>query len=285
MPVGSLAACLRGVPLAASIFSWALNPYAHLPSGILPVSQSGPEEAVDEAVGNAEPGHDDPQEANEEAQDGAQPASSFAAAPAMRYARLSPRACERELTRRKIPWKATGPVRGVLAPVRLTGPLHGVSYHSALPEKKRATSIYEVVDCRLALALDDLSQILTRYDIVEVIHMSAYRPPRAKHWVDGRLGKRHGAAMAMDMGTFKRKDGTSLSVLHDFHGRVGAHTCGPHARGPRPATPEAVILHKIACETADAHLFNVELTPDFNRAHKNHFHLEVSQHPKWFYLR
>ena len=33
---------------------------------------------------------------------------------------------------------------------------------------------------------------------------------------------------------------------------------------------------------ADAHIFNVELTPDYNWPHRNHFHLEVTPKVKWF---
>ncbi len=279
MPVGSLAACLRSVPLAASIFSWALNPYAHVPASILPVSHTGPEEALeDEGVEGADDAH-------EPAKNGAMSTQGFESTPAMRYGALDRAGCEREVKARNLAWQPiAGEARGVLIPGRLTGPLHGVSYHSGIPASQRATSAMEIVDCRLALALDDFAQILGRYGVVEVIHLSAYRPPPSRGWTPGRLGKRHGAAMAMDMGLFKRADGTTLSVLKDFHGAIGSKTCGPHA-GPWPQTPEALTLRKIACETADAHLFNVELTPDFNRAHNNHFHLEVSPHARWFYLR
>ena len=64
-------------------------------------------------------------------------------------------------------------------------------------------------------------------------------------------------------------------VERDFHGRIGAPTCGA-GTGPNPATPEALELRRIVCDAADAKLFNVELTPDFNWAHRNHFHLEVT---------
>ena len=72
-----------------------------------------------------------------------------------------------------------------------------------------------------------------------------------------------------------KRDGTTLVVERDFHGRIGAPTCGPGA-GPHPATPEALELRQIVCDAADARLFNVALTPDFNWPHRNHFHLEVT---------
>ncbi len=202
-------------------------------------------------------------------------------APAVRYGALDKAACEAELGRRAIPFSSVSEALGVLAPVRVNGTLHGVLYRFTLPAAQRATSVYEVIDCRLVLALDDFAQILTRYDVVEVVHLSAWRPPPVKRWPEGKLGTRHPGALAMDMAVFRRRDGTELSVLKDFHGAIGAHTCGP-ATGPRPKTAEADALRGIVCEAADARLFNVALTPDYNRAHKNHFHLEVTPHVKWF---
>jgi len=202
------------------------------------------------------------------------------ATPAYRYGSLDRASCEAELGRRHVPFVAVPSARGVLAPVRLTGPLHGVVYHSALPASQRARSPYEILDCRLVLALDDFSTILAKHDVVEVIHFSVYRPPNA-HFAAGRLGRQHDGALAIDAGWFKRKDGTVLQVERDFHGHIGAKTCGP-GTGPSPATPEALELRSIACEAADAHLFNVELTPDYNWPHRNHFHLEVTPQVRWF---
>jgi hypothetical protein len=203
--------------------------------------------------------------------------------PAERYGKLDRGACEAELSARGVPFARVDEARGVLAPVRLTGPLHGVVYRTALPERQRASSPWEIVDCRLALALDDFSAILAAHGVVEVVHFSVYRPPSSR-WPAGKVATRHPGALAIDAATFVKEDGRSLGVERDFHGRVGAPTCGPRA-GPRPATPEAAELRQIVCEAADAKLFNVELTPDYNWAHHNHLHLEVTAGARWFVVR
>lgn len=200
------------------------------------------------------------------------------AAPAVHYGSLDRTTCENELTRRNIPFTPVAEARGVLAPVRLTGPLHGVTYHSALPARQRATSPYDILDCRLVLALDDFSQILAKHDIVEVIHFSVYRPPGPRVQT---LAHQHAGALAIDAGWFKKRDGTVLQVERDFHGRIGTKTCGP-GTGPSPSTPDARELRSIVCDAADARLFNVELTPDYNWPHRNHFHLEVTPQARWF---
>jgi hypothetical protein len=201
-------------------------------------------------------------------------------APALRYARLDRHACEAELGRRGIPFSSVDEARGVLAPVRLRGPLHGVTFRTGLAETRRASSPWEIVDCRLALALDDFAAQLAAHDITQVIHFSVYRPPVAT-WPEGKLASRHPGALAIDAGVFVKKDGTRLEVERDFHGRIGSATCGTGA-GPHPATPEAVELRSIVCDAANARLFNVALTPDYNRPHRNHFHLEVTAGVAWF---
>jgi hypothetical protein len=39
------------------------------------------------------------------------------------------------------------------------------------------------------------------------------------------------------------------------------------------------------CAAADAHLFTTILTPNYDRAHYNHFHLEVTPEVKWHLVR
>jgi hypothetical protein len=202
------------------------------------------------------------------------------ATPAVRYGRLDRAACESELTRRAVPFTQVDEARGVLAPVRLTGPLHGVTFRTALPASQRSTSPWEIVDCRLALALDDFSVELASHGIVEVVHYSMYRPPSAS-WPALKLASRHPGGLAIDAASFVKKDGTTLQVERDFHGRIGAHTCGA-GTGPNPSSPQALELRRIVCDAADARLFNVVLTPDYNWPHRNHFHLEVTAGAKWF---
>ncbi len=200
--------------------------------------------------------------------------------PAQRYGHLDREECESELTARSIPFAQVDEARGVLAPVRLTGPLHGVTFHSSVAPAKRASTPWEIVDCRLALALDDFAVQLHAHDVVDVVHYSIYRPP-SNQWPADRVASQHLGALAIDAASFTKSDGTKLDVEHDFHGRIGSTTCGPGA-SPMPATDEALELREIVCDAAQAKLFNVALTPDFNWAHRNHFHLEVAAGARWF---
>jgi hypothetical protein len=202
--------------------------------------------------------------------------------PAVHYGALDAGACLAELKHREIAFTSVDSARGVRIPVRLAGPLHGVTFRTDERDSVRATSPYEIADCRLVLAMDDFAAILAREGVVEVRHYSMYRPP-SKSWPEGKEAGQHNGALALDAGRFTFADGTQLSVDRDFHGAIGDATCGDKA-APHPATAAALKLRAILCETSDAHLFNVMLTPNFNRPHHNHFHLEVMAHALWFLL-
>jgi hypothetical protein len=204
---------------------------------------------------------------------------------AVRYASLDPTACKAELAGRGIAYKAEpAPVPGVLVPVRLTGPLNGVIYRTALAESARTTSPWEVYDCRLVLALSDFGSILQAHQIDEVVIFSAWRPP-PKTRPEGKPADRHGGGLAVDLQKFHRKNDAWLVVERDYHGRIRSETCGKGRKAPKPATAEALELRAIVCEASDAHIFNVILTPNYNRPHRNHFHVEVRPGVTWFLSR
>ena len=245
------------------------------------------------------------------------------ASPAYRYANMTDGDAFAELDRRRVLYSRLDPVPGVRAPIRLTGRLHGVNVHSALPPDQRVTSIFEILDARLALALDDFCALLERHDVDEVVHYTMYRPdvaagheggpraptkspdhgprgqePRQRPKAGTRVarrdpaatglhpttsappGTRHPAGLAVDVAMLHRRDGRWLSVQKDFHGRVGVKTCG--AGAPVPESPDARELHALVCESSELGLFTYVLTPDYNAAHADHFHMEIKPGVRWF---
>ncbi len=203
---------------------------------------------------------------------------------AVAYAKLSPELCQAELDRRNIPVTRLGPTAGVKIPVRLRGPLGGVLYRTDFPEEKRKQVPWEVFDCRLVLALHDFSHILQAHDVREVRIFSAWRPPH-RRWPAGKIAKRHPGALAVDVRALIKDSGQVLLVKDHYNGRIGTETCGERAVPPSPATSEARELRSIVCEAADARIFNSILTPNYNRPHSNHFHLEVTAGVRWFLVR
>lgn len=160
----------------------------------------------------------------------------------------------------------------------------GVLYRTDYPDSQRPSVPFEVFDCRLVVALSDLSGLLRAHDVEEVRIYSAWRPP-PKSWPAGKIGDRHPGALAADLRLFKKSTGSTLDVERDFHGRIGAPACGPGAVGPSPDIPEARELRDIYCAAADARLFHVLLSPNFDHHHRNHFHVEVRADVRWFIVR
>jgi hypothetical protein len=186
------------------------------------------------------------------------------------YAALDRDACEAELRQRGVAFDRGEVTAGVLAPIRLRGPLHGVAAHSNVPAQHRARSRQELIDCRLALSLDDFAADLAARDIIDLEWASAYRPRSELGCTAKYRGEQHCAALAVDVTSFGRRDGTRLVVSRDFHGKLGTLTCGG-AEAPRND------LWSIACEAAGRE-FQVVLTPNWNADHHDHLHLELTVH-------
>jgi len=190
--------------------------------------------------------------------------------------------CLAELDRLGVPYRREEPHSGIATPIRLTGPVGGVLYVGQ--GRDPDSTPFTLLDCRMALTLVEFSKILRKHGVVKVTHYSMYRPNhRGKPaGSGGRTGHRGG--LAIDVATFQLEDGSTVSVLKDFAGKRRAPVCGPKASPG--STPHARLLRSIVCEADDQRLFHVVLTPNHDRAHRNHFHLEVRPDgTRWFLLR
>jgi len=228
------------------------------------------------------------------------------AVPAAVYGALSAPGCAARLRERQIAVvPASAP--GVEQPVRLAGPLHGVVFRG--PVVKKGLSIFDIADCRLVLALDDLAARLAPRGIVEVDHFSIHRPAppppppprrgtkpilrpkptslppaRSRAEQSGRPSQ-HALGLAIDIGVFVKADGSRLEVKTGWHGAIGDLPCAsPPRLPPETTTPEAFELRAIVCEVYEAGLYNVILTPDANAEHFDHFHLDITTDAHWFIL-
>jgi hypothetical protein len=199
-----------------------------------------------------------------------------ARSPVLAYAAFDRDACEAELRRRDISFDRARPTAGVLAPIRLRGALHGVAAHSSVSPGHRARSAKELIDCRLALSLDDFAAALAVRDIVELEWSSAYRTKGELGCTTKYRGQQHCAALAVDVTSFRKRNGSRLVVARDFQGKLGTLTCG----AGEPARNE---LWSIACDAAGRE-FQVVLTPNWNAEHRDHFHLELTVYD-WVLVR
>ena len=192
-------------------------------------------------------------------------------APAMRYANLSPGACRAELARRDLPLlRDKRPTPGVATGVRFTDSLHGIAIIA--PGKP---TTYGVMDCRLALTFDDATQVLATLGVVRIRVDNTYRRG-AKLPNRRRQQSQHAHGLAADITAFYLADGRELNVERDWSGERGEPVCGPDARVDVP-TEGAILLRDIACDLGRHGLFHTMLTPNYNAAHRNHFHFDIKR--------
>lgn len=209
--------------------------------------------------------------------------ADFAKAPSFKYGAMGRGECLTELAHRKIPYEPVEEARGVVIPIRLTGPVSGVRFRTELPEKERRSSPFEVMDCRLALAISDFAAVLAKHDVEEVLIFSAWRPP-AKTWPKDKPAVRHPGGLALDVRKLVKKPGADgkradLEILRDWVPKPEQDPCTKDGRAS--GRPEEQELHAIFCEANDARMFTSQLSPNYDAAHKNHFHLEVRPEVSW----
>lgn len=199
---------------------------------------------------------------------------------AYHYANLTNEAALLELKRRGIPYEEVPAVPGVRLPIRLTGRLHGVWIHSVLPAEQRKTTPFEILDARLAIALDDFCELLAAHGFVEVVHFTMYRPPHEGPAKKGEYLHRHPGGMAIDLGAIKKRTGHWIAVGPHWPSEIGAKSCGKDGRKLQGRRGRELL--SVACEASDLRIFHYMLTPHFDDAHADHLHLEIKVGVKWF---
>jgi hypothetical protein len=193
----------------------------------------------------------------------AKPAKAAAAAkpaPAAKAAAVAPLgACTDALTARKVAWKpASRP--GIVNAVEITGPLGGVSLSSP--------SGPLVIDCSLAVSLDEAGRYLRNVGIDAATFSSAY----SRRNVRGtNRPSKHSYGLAIDVHTFSGRDLGTLQIDRDYEQGLGD---GVDCLG-RPLTQGGATLKLLQCQLARSGLFHLVLSPDYDDAHHDHFHLEA----------
>nr|WP_053137331.1 extensin family protein [Pseudomonas sp. MIACH] len=128
-----------------------------------------------------------------------------------------------------------------------------------------------LASCPLAVAfalferhsLQPAAQAVFGQAVTRVDHLGSFACRNMYSRAEGRLSQ-HASANALDIAGFRLADGRSISVLKDWSGE------GDSARFLRQ-------VRDGACDD-----FNVVLSPDYNAAHRNHFHLDMG---RWWVCR
>ena len=145
-------------------------------------------------------------------------------------------------------------------PVRLQSPVNGVFYRVqwADPEDYRAM----LMSCELARSLYKLGPILEENNIVELQHMGTQNC----RVISGtnRLSQ-HSFGQAIDVAALVDENGELFSVVDDWEHDT-----------TDPESYAAQILYDFAYQAFEEELFTTILTPNYNSAHDDHFHMDLT---------
>jgi hypothetical protein len=167
--------------------------------------------------------------------------------------------CKGELDARGVSWKrASRP--GIATAVEIVGPIGGVALTS--PEHPL------VIDCSLAVSLAEAMTYAKALGIDKATFSSAY----SRRNVRGtNKPSKHSFGLAIDVHTFSGPDLGALRVDRDYEQGLGdAVDCLG-----KPLTQGGAVLKVLQCQMARSGLFSLVLSPDYDDAHHDHFHLEV----------
>nr|WP_217505333.1 extensin family protein [Pseudomonas corrugata] len=109
-------------------------------------------------------------------------------------------------------------------------------------------------------ALQPAAQAAYGQKVTRVDHLGSFACRNMYGREDGARSQ-HATASALDIAGFRLADGRTVSVLRDW---------------PKDSA-DARFLHQVRDGACD--MFSVVLSPDYNAAHRNHFHLDVG--PWW----
>lgn len=160
---------------------------------------------------------------------------------------------------------------GIEAPITVKAPINGVAYRYNGSTEQRKT-VYG--DCALIKSLAEAAPIMRAHDIVEFVDIGVYNyrcinqsltPPNCTL-------SQHAYAKAIDIAAFITRDGTKYSVLTDWLIDPATTTCTAPTDGEKDT-----FLHKVICELKAADVWNIVLTPNYNAAHRNHFHVDLTE--------
>jgi hypothetical protein len=169
-------------------------------------------------------------------------------------------------------WSVAGASRGIADPVRVEPVIGGVRFRYV----DSASPTAMLMDCSLAPRLVRLAELVTPYGIDEVIHIGIYNYRcigGGDPDVDGCTPSQHAYATAIDLHAFGLA-GSDVEYSTETDWIIRSDL--PDVCPGEPAGMADRVLHEIACGLWSGEIFNIVLTPDYNAAHRNHFHVDLT---------
>ncbi|MEZ4462768.1 MAG: extensin family protein [bacterium] len=143
-------------------------------------------------------------------------------------------------------------------PIRVSGAINGVTYRYYNQSSPGTMSM----TCELALALHRAGTTLKEYGINDVKHVGTFNC----RTISGSTSlSNHAHGSAIDFWEFRTAGGTTYNFERDWQHNT-----------TNPTSEKARVLYEIAQKWHANRVFNIILTPNYNRDHDNHIHADLT---------
>ncbi len=195
-----------------------------------------------------------------------------------------PKTCLETLTARGIQFTTTT-ARGIVDAVKVTSAIRGIRF----TREDTDTLATDPMACSFVLTLDRFAEVLAKYDVVQVGTLGSYcyrcccawspsndcRSPSDAEPNCGQNGySNHSWGRAVDVRYLKFKSGAVYDINDGNDWLIGSSS-GTCSTGLSKQKGASKTLYSIACDTAAALVFKNILTPNYNEAHRNHWHMDI----------
>jgi len=208
--------------------------------------------------------------------------------------------CMEELDKRGVPYKTTT-AKGVVDAVNLTGKLNGVLIAKTDTDQVAT----DPMACKFVLHLWDMAEVLKQHGIHKIGTLGSYCYRCCCYWSEQNFCRgpndpepdcsqppwsgysNHSWGRAIDIRWLYTDSGQVYDVNNPSHFVEWANsseTCGKALAAQTGISKE---LYSLACDFSNNHVFGTVLTPNYNSAHRNHFHADIGQSAepsKWVVL-
>ncbi len=180
--------------------------------------------------------------------------------------------CHAMLDALGLDWSPASATRGIADPVRVQPYIDGVRFRYVSNAEPTAM----LMDCELGVRLHALARLVAGYGVDEVIHIGIYNY-RCIGGGDPDSGtctpSQHAYARAIDLHAFGLADGDeTLSTETDFVITTSGDPCPIESFDEKDR-----VLKEIACALWSERIFQIVLTPNYNAAHRNHYHVDLTE--------
>jgi hypothetical protein len=177
--------------------------------------------------------------------------------------------CHAMLDTLGLEWTAASPTQGIADPVRVQPAINGVTFHYST----NAPSAM-LMDCELAVRLHELAGILAGFGIDDVTHLGIYNY-RCIGGGDPDSGtctpSQHAYARAIDLHAFGAA-GSDVEYDTVLDWIITSGESCPFTT----FSDEDRVLKEIACALWSEGTFQIVLTPNYNDAHRDHLHVDLT---------